>query len=44
MAVAGAVCAPLGVRLAGRMNDRWLKNFLGAVIFCAALVIAWPSA
>jgi uncharacterized membrane protein YfcA len=44
MAVAGAVCAPLGVRLAGRMNDRWLKKFLGAVILCAALVIAWPSA
>ncbi len=43
MAVAGAVCAPLGVRLAGRMNDRLLRNLLAVVILCAALVIAWPS-
>ncbi len=42
MAVAGAVFAPLGVRLAGRMNDRLLKNVLAVVILCAALVIAWP--
>ena len=44
MAVAGALCAPLGVRLAGRMNDRLLKNVLAVVILVAALVIAWPSA
>lgn len=44
MAVAGALCAPLGVRLAGRMNDRLLKHVLAVVILCAALVIAWPSA
>jgi hypothetical protein len=43
MAVAGAVCAPLGVRLAGRMNDRLLRNLLAVVILCAALVIAWSS-
>jgi uncharacterized membrane protein YfcA len=43
MAVAGAVFAPLGVRLAGHMNDRLLKNVLAVVILCAALVIAWPS-
>ena len=43
MAVAGAVCAPLGVRLAARMNDRLLRNLLAVVILCAALVIAWPS-
>ncbi len=43
MALAGAVCAPLGVRLAGRVNDRWLRNLLSVVIVCAALVIAWPS-
>ncbi len=43
MALAGAVCAPLGVRLAGRVNDRWLRNLLSVVILCAALVIAWPS-
>ncbi len=43
MALAGAVCAPLGVRLAGRMNDRLLRNLLAVVIVCAALVIAWPS-
>ncbi len=43
MAVAGAACAPLGVRLAGRMNDRLLKNLLAVVILSAALVIAWPS-
>ena len=43
MAAAGALCAPLGVRLSGRMNDRWLKNVLALVILCAALVIAWPS-
>lgn len=43
MAVAGAVCAPLGVRLAGRMNDRLLRILLAVVILCAALVIAWPS-
>jgi uncharacterized membrane protein YfcA len=43
MAVAGALCAPLGVRLAGRMNDRLLKNVLAVVILCAAVVIAWPS-
>ncbi len=43
MAVAGAVCAPLGVRLAGRMSDRLLRNLLALVILCAALVIAWPS-
>lgn len=42
MAVAGAVFAPLGVRLAGRMKDRLLKNVLAVVILCAALVIAWP--
>ncbi|GMQ75288.1 MAG: sulfite exporter TauE/SafE family protein [Gammaproteobacteria bacterium] len=42
MAVAGAVCAPLGVRLAGRMNDRLLRNLLALVILGAALVIAWP--
>jgi uncharacterized membrane protein YfcA len=44
MAVSGAVCAPLGVRLAGRMNDRLLKNVLAVVILVAALIIAWPSA
>lgn len=44
MAAAGALCAPLGVRLAGRMNDRLLKNALALVILCAALVIAWPRA
>ncbi len=43
MAVAGALCAPIGVRLAGRMNDRLLKNVLAMVILVAALVIAWPS-
>lgn len=43
MAAAGALCAPLGVRLAGRMNDRLLKNVLAVVILCAAVVIAWPS-
>jgi uncharacterized membrane protein YfcA len=43
MAVAGSACAPLGVRLAGRMNDRLLKKVLALVILCAALVIAWPS-
>ena len=43
MAAAGALCAPLGVRLAGRMHDRLLKNVLALVILCAALVIAWPS-
>ena len=43
MAVVGAVCAPLGVRLAGRMNDRWLRHLLAVVILCAALVIAWSS-
>jgi uncharacterized membrane protein YfcA len=43
MAVAGALCAPIGVRLAGRMNDRLLKNVLAVVILVAALVIAWPS-
>ena len=44
LAVAGAVCAPLGVRLAGRMNDRLLKNVLAVVILVAALVIVWPQA
>jgi uncharacterized protein len=44
MAVAGAACAPLGVRLAGRMNDALLKKVLALVILCAAVVIAWPSA
>jgi uncharacterized membrane protein YfcA len=43
LAVAGAICAPLGVRLAGRMNDRLLRNLLALIILCAALVIAWPS-
>lgn len=43
MAAAGAVCAPLGVRLAGRMDDGLLKKVLALVILCAALVIAWPS-
>jgi uncharacterized membrane protein YfcA len=43
MAAAGALCAPLGVRLAGRMNDRLVKNVLAVVILCAALVIASPS-
>jgi uncharacterized membrane protein YfcA len=43
MALAGALCAPLGVHLAGRMNDRLLKNVLAVVILCAALVIAGPS-
>jgi len=43
LAVAGAVCAPLGVRLAGRMNDRLLRNLLALVVLGAALVIAWPS-
>ena len=43
MAVTGAICAPAGVRLAGRMNDRLLKNVLAVVILVAALVIAWPS-
>ena len=43
MAVAGALCAPIGVCLAGRMHDRLLKNVLALVILCAALVIAWPS-
>lgn len=43
MAVAGALGAPLGVRLAGRMNDRLLKKVLAVVILCAALIIAWPS-
>lgn len=43
MALAGALCAPLGVRLAGRMNDALLKKVLAVVILCAALVIAWPS-
>ncbi len=43
MAVAGALGAPLGVRLAGRMNDRLLKKVLAVVILCAASIIAWPS-
>lgn len=43
MAVAGAMFAPLGVRLAGHINDRLLKNVLAVVILCAALVIAWSS-
>jgi uncharacterized membrane protein YfcA len=43
MALAGALCAPLGVRLAGRMNDGLLKKVLAVVILCAALVIGWPS-
>ncbi len=42
MAASGALCAPLGVRLAGRMNDRLLKNILAMVILVAALIIAWP--
>ena len=42
MAVSGAICAPLGVRLAGRMNDRLLKNILAVVILVAAIIIAWP--
>lgn len=43
MALAGALCAPQGVRLAGRMDDRLLKKVLAVVILCAALAIAWPS-
>ena len=42
IAASGAICAPLGVRLAGRMNDRLLKNTLAVVILSAALIIAWP--
>jgi uncharacterized membrane protein YfcA len=42
MAVSGAICAPLGVRLAGRMNDRLLKKILAVVILVAAVIIAWP--
>jgi uncharacterized membrane protein YfcA len=44
MAVAGAICAPSGVRLAGCMNNRLLKNVLVIVILVAATVIAGHSA
>ncbi len=42
MAASGAICAPLGVHLAGRMNDRLLKKILAVVILVAAVIIAWP--
>jgi uncharacterized membrane protein YfcA len=43
MAGASAVCAPLGVRLAGRIDDKLLERALGILILGAALVIAWRS-
>lgn len=43
MAGASAVCGPLGVRLAGRMDDRLLARALGILILGAALVIALGS-
>lgn len=43
MAGASAVCGPLGVRLAGRIDEGHLKRALGVLILGAALVIAWRS-
>ena len=43
MAGASAVCGPLGVRLAGRIDESLLARALGVLILAAALVIAWRS-
>jgi uncharacterized membrane protein YfcA len=43
MAGASAVCAPLGVRLAGRIDEHLLERALGIVILGAALAIGWRS-
>ncbi len=42
MSAAGAVCGPLGVRLAGRVSEEWLRRLLAVFLLCAAVVIAWP--
>lgn len=42
MSVAGAICGPLGVRLAGRVSDGLLRRLLAVFLLCAAVVIAWP--
>lgn len=44
MSAAGALCAPLGVRLARHVNDDLLRRVLALFLLTAALVIAWPAA
>lgn len=44
MSVAGALCAPLGVRLARHVNDDLLRRVLALFLLAAAMVIAWPVA
>jgi uncharacterized protein len=44
MSAAGALCAPLGVRLAGHVNDNLLRRVLALFLLGAAVVIAWPAA
>ncbi len=41
MSTAGAVCGPLGVRLAGRVSDSLLRRLLAAFLLSAAVAIAW---
>lgn len=40
MSTAGALCAPLGVRLAGRVSDSLLRRLLAIFLLSAAAVIA----
>lgn len=42
MSAAGAICGPLGVRLAGRVSEDGLRRLLAVFLLCAAVVIAWP--
>ncbi len=44
MSAAGALCAPLGVRLAKHVNDELLRRVLALFLLAAAIVIAWPTA
>lgn len=43
MAAVGALCAPLGVRLAGHVNDQLLRWVMAAFLLGAAAVIALKS-
>jgi uncharacterized membrane protein YfcA len=43
MSAAGALCAPLGVRLARHVNDNRLRRVLALFLLAAAMVVAWPA-
>ncbi len=43
MSVAGAICGPWGVRLAGRVSEAFLRRLLAVFLLAAAAVIAWGT-